>query len=253
MLNPSEIVLIKKAGDILGKTLAYARTLVKPGISTYDLDKNLEMFIIKNGGVPSCKGYEGFPCATCISVNEVVVHGIPSKNVILQEGDIVSVDLVVAYKGYLADAARTFPVGKISSEKQRLINITRECFYEGIKNLHVGQPLGRLSHAIQVHAESNGYGVVRELCGHGIGKEMHENPSVLNYGREDSGPIVQDGLVIAVEPMITMGKRHITLLKDGWGVVTRDHKPSAHYENTVIVTPLGAIIITNGDETNANS
>ena len=183
MLNPSEIVLIKKAGEIAGKTLAYAKTLISPGISTYDLDKKLEMFIIENGGVASCKGYMGFPCATCISVNEVVVHGIPSKNIILKEGDIVSVDLVVAYKGYHADAARTFPVGKISSEKEKLIKVTRECFFQGLRNLHVGQRLGNLSHAIQEHAEKNGYGVVRELCGHGIGKEMHENPSVLNYCR----------------------------------------------------------------------
>ena len=253
MLNPSEIVLIKKAGEIAGKTLAYAKTLISPGISTYDLDKKLEMFIIENGGVASCKGYMGFPCATCISVNEVVVHGIPSKNIILKEGDIVSVDLVVAYKGYHADAARTFPVGKISSEKEKLIKVTRECFFQGLRNLHVGQRLGNLSHAIQEHAEKNGYGVVRELCGHGIGKEMHENPSVLNYGREQSGPIVEEGMILAIEPMITMGKRNIFVLNDGWGVVTRDRKPAAHYENTVIVTQLGAIIITNGDEINANS
>ncbi|MBQ8792329.1 MAG: type I methionyl aminopeptidase [Clostridia bacterium] len=253
MLNPSEIVLIKKAGEIAGKTLAYAKTLISPGISTYDLDKKLEMFIIENGGVASCKGYMGFPCATCISVNEVVVHGIPSKNIILKEGDIVSVDLVVAYKGYHADAARTFPVGKISSEKEKLIKVTRECFFQGLRNLHVGQRLGNLSHAIQEHAEKNGYGVVRELCGHGIGKEMHENPSVLNYGREQSGPIVEEGMILAIEPMITMGKRNIFVLNDGWGVVSRDRKPAAQYENTVIVTQLGAIIITNGDEINANS
>ena len=174
----------------------------------------------------------------------MIVHGIPSEAVILKEGDIISVDLVVNYKGYHGDATRTFPVGKISEEKQRLIDVTRECFFEGLKNLKVGHRLGELSNAIQVHAEKNGYSVVRELVGHGIGKSMHEPPNVPNYGKVTDGPIVTDNAVIAIEPMINMGRKEVWLVEDGWGVVTRDGKPSAHYENTVHITKDGIEIWT---------
>lgn len=243
-LSPAELVLVKKACEITRDALNYAETIIKPGVSTKELDILIEKFIIESGGRPASKGYEGFPGATCISVNDMVVHGIPSFKTILQDGDIVSVDIVVEYKGYHGDAARTFPVGKISSEKQRLIDVTKECFFKGIENLKTGHRLGELSHAIQFHAESNGYSVVRELVGHGIGKKMHEPPNIPNYGKVTDGPLVTDNAVLAVEPMINMGRKEVWLVEDGWGVVTRDGKPSAHYENTVHVTKDGIEIWT---------
>lgn len=242
--TPAEIVLIKKACEITRDALIYAKTLVKPGISTFDLDKSIEKFIIECGGSPACLGYEGYPAATCISVNEMVVHGIPTKDIILQEGDIVSIDIVVAYKGYHGDAARTYPVGTVNEQKQKLMKVTKECFFKGIENIRIGDRLGKLSSAIQTHAETNGFSVVRELCGHGIGKHMHEAPSVLNYGKPTDGPIITENAVLAIEPMINAGKKEIGMLRDGWGIVTRDGKPSAHYENTVLFTREGLQILT---------
>ena len=243
-LSPAELVLVKKACEITRDALNYCEKQIEPGMTTKQLDNLIEKFIIESGGYPASKGYEGFPGAACISVNDMVVHGIPSENIVLKEGDIVSVDIVVRYKGYHGDAARTFPVGKISEEKQRLIDETRGCFFEGIKNLKVGHRLGELSNAIQKHAESKGYSVVRELVGHGIGKSMHEPPNVPNYGKVTDGPIVTDNAVIAIEPMINMGRKEVWLLEDGWGVVTRDGQPSAHYENTVHITKDGIEIWT---------
>lgn len=243
-LNPAEIVLMKKAGELTRDALNYAETLIKPGISTLELDNLVKKFIIESGGQPSFLGYDGFPGSICASVNEVVVHGIPSANIILKEGDIISVDVGVIYKGFNGDAARTFPVGKISPEKARLIEVTKQCFFEGIKHLKVGDRLGKLSHAIQAYAEKNGYSVVRELVGHGIGRKMHESPNVPNYGKETDGPIVTENACIAVEPMINMGKKEIAILRDGWGIVTRDHMPSAHYENTIHITSEGIEILT---------
>ena len=243
-LTPAEIVLVKKACEITRDALNYCETLIKPGISTKELDILVEKFIIDSGAIPACKGYEGFPASICASVNDMVVHGIPSFDCVLKEGDIISIDLVVKYKGYHGDAARTFPVGRISDEKKRLIEVTKQCFFEGIKNLQVGHRLGELSHAIQVYAESNGYSVARELVGHGIGKKMHEPPNVPNYGKVTDGPIVTDNACLAIEPMINMGRKEVWLIEDGWGVVTRDGKPSAHYENTVHVTKNGIEILT---------
>ena len=243
-LSPAEIVLMKKAGEITRDALNFCEKLIKPGISTKELDNLVEKFIINSGGLPACKGYEGYPATICASVNDMVVHGIPSDHVILKEGDIISVDLVVNYKGYHGDATRTFPVGKISEEKAKLIEVTKQCFFEGIKNLKVGHRLGEMSHAIQVYAESNGYSVVRELVGHGIGKKMHEPPDVPNYGKVTDGPLVTENACLAIEPMINMGRKEVWLLEDGWGVITRDGKPSAHYENTVHVTKDGIEILT---------
>lgn len=243
-LNPAEIILMRKAGQLTGDALKYVETLIKPGISTLELDKAVKKFIIDSGATPSFLGYEGYPCSICASPNEYVVHGIPSSNIILKEGDIISIDLGVIYKGYNGDAARTFPVGKISPEKQRLIDVTKQSFFEGIANLKVGHRLGELSHAIQVYAEKNGYSVVRELVGHGIGKKMHQPPNVPNYGKTTDGPLVIENTALAIEPMINMGRREVWLLEDGWGVVTRDGKPSAHYENTVLVTKDGVEILT---------
>lgn len=242
--SPAEIVLMKKAGEMTKNVLEYLKTLIKPGITTAFLDEKAREFIIERGGSPSFLGYEGYPASICASVNDMVVHGIPSTEIVLKEGDIISIDVGVVYKGYNGDAARTFPVGKISPEKERLIRVTEECFFEGIKQLKVGQRLGRLSSAIQKHAEENGYGVVRELVGHGIGKRMHEPPNVPNYGKENDGPIVVNNACLAIEPMINMGKKEIAMLRDGWGIVTKDGQPSAHYENTVLITNEGVEILT---------
>jgi len=243
-MTPAEIVLMKKAGEITRDALNYAKTLIKPGVSTLYIDKLVEKYIIDRGGIPSFLNYDGYPNSICASVNEMVVHGIPSDDIILKEGDIISIDVGVIYKGYNGDAARTFPVGKISPQKERLIRVTEECFFEGIKNLKVGDRLGKLSHAIQLHAEKNGYSVVRELVGHGIGRRMHEPPNVPNYGKETDGPLVTKNACIAIEPMINMGKREIGMLSDGWGIMTRDGQPSAHYENTVLITVDGVEILT---------
>ncbi len=243
-LSPAELVLVKKACELTRDALNYCEKQIVPGITTKQLDNLVEKYIIDSGGYPASKGYEGFPASICTSVNDMVVHGIPSDNVVLQEGDIISIDIVVRYKGYHGDAARTFPVGKVSEDKLRLIEVTKQCFFEGIKNLKVGHRLGELSHAIQECAEKNGYSVVRELVGHGIGKSMHEPPNVPNYGKVTDGPLVTDNAVIAVEPMINMGKKEVWLIEDGWGVVTRDGKCSAHYENTVHITKDGIEIWT---------
>ena len=243
-LLPAEMVLMRKAGQITRDALSYCKSLIKPGVSTKELDILVEKFIIDSVAIPACKNYEGFPASICASVNDMVVHGIPNFNTILKEGDIISIDLVVNYKGFHGDAARTFPVGKISPEAEKLIRVTEECFFEGVKNLKVGHRLGEASHAIQVHAESNGFSVVRELVGHGIGKKMHEPPNVPNYGKVTDGPIVTDNACLAIEPMINMGRKEVWLVEDGWGVVTRDGKYSAHYENTVHVTRDGVEILT---------
>ncbi len=242
--TPAEIVLIKKACEITRDALIYAKSLVKPGVSTFDIDKSLEKFIIDRGATPSCLGYEGYPAATCISVNEMVVHGIPSKDIILKEGDIVSIDIVSCYKGYHGDATRTYPVGEISEEKQKLIRVTKECFFKGVENIRIGDRIGKISNAIQTHAESNGFSVVRELTGHGIGRKMHEAPAVCNFGKATDGVAIAENAVLAIEPMINAGKREVSMLRDGWGIVTRDGKPSAHYENTVLFTKTGPQILT---------
>lgn len=239
-----QINLMRKACQITKEALEYAEKLVKPMVSTLSIDKMLKKFIIDKGATPSFLGYQGFPASSCISVNDVVVHGIPSEDIILQEGDIVSIDVGVLYQGYNGDAARTFPVGKISKEKQKLIDITKQSFFEGISNLKVGEKLGKLSNAIQKYAESFGYSVVRELVGHGIGKNMHEAPNVPNYGKETDGITIPENIFLAVEPMINMGRREIYIEHDGWTIRTQDGLPSAHYENTVLVTKNGVEILT---------
>ena len=241
--NEIDIEGMRQANLIVRDALIYAESLIKPGISTYELDKLIEKFIIDKGAIPSFLNYEGYPASICASPNEVVVHGIPSKEVILKEGDIISIDIGTLFNGYNGDAARTFPVGKISDEKQRLIDVTKQCFFEGIKQLRIGGRIGELSHAIQQHAENNGYSVVRELIGHGIGHKMHEEPEVPNYGSKTSGARVKDGMCIAVEPMINMGRREVVMKNDGWTISTLDKLPSAHYENTVLITSNGVEIL----------
>ena len=204
----------------------------------------VERETIKLGGVPAFKGYKGFPGAMCLSVNEVVVHGIPSKKTILKEGDIISCDGGVLYEGYYSDACRTLPIGKISTEAQALIDVTRESFEAGLKMCQIGNRISDIGNAVQVYAESRGYGVVRDFVGHGIGSALHEAPEIPNYGSPGKGPKLREGMVIAVEPMINIGSYETMILDDGWTAVTVDGSLSAHYENTIAITKDGPVILT---------
>jgi methionyl aminopeptidase len=233
--NERELELMRISSKITSEALVYIRSFIKPGISTGELDEEIEKFIHSKNARPAFKGLYGFPASACISVNEEVVHGIPSSKRILQEGDIVSIDIGVEQTGYFGDAAFTFSVGEISKDKRDLMRITWEALNNGIKNAKDGQRLQDISCAIQSHAESHGYTVVRELVGHGIGKALHEEPQVYNFGKPNKGPLLKEGMVLAIEPMINQGERHVMTLEDGWTVSTRDGLPSAHYEHTVVV------------------
>ena len=230
-----EIESMRAAGKIVAETLEKIKEVIRPGITTKELDEIAEAYIKKNNGIPAFKGYQGFPSSICASINEEVVHGIPSERA-LKDGDIISIDVGVSYDGYCGDAARTFEVGEISEEAKKLIRITRESFFEGISKAKEGYRLYDISHAIQTHVESNGFSVVRALVGHGIGKKMHEDPQVPNFGRPDRGPRLVSGLALAIEPMVNIGEFHVKTLSDGWTVVTTDGTLSGHYENTIIIT-----------------
>ena len=240
----SEIAKMRIANGIVRDVLKLLEEHVKEGVSTAYLDKIARDYIEKQGATPSFLGYSGYPASICASVDDVVVHGIPSKHIILKEGQIVGLDVGAYIHGYHGDAARTFAVGKISPEKQRLMDVTRECFFKGVGVMKDGVRLGDLSSAIQEHAEANGYSVVRELVGHGIGRDMHEEPSVPNYGTAGHGVRMKANMTIAVEPMINMGAKEVYTARDGWTVRTVDGKPSAHYENTILITQEGVEILT---------
>ena len=229
----SEIAKMRKAGKITGDTLKLLEEKVKPGISTWELNDIAEKYIRSQGAIPSFLGLYNYPASVCISIDEEVVHGIPSKKRIIEEGQIVSFDVGAFVEGFHGDAARTVMVGKVSEEKRKLVEITKECFFKGIQEFKVGNRLGDIGFAIQQHAEMHGYGVVRELVGHGIGRKMHEDPEVPNYGTKGRGIRLSNGMTLAIEPMITLGTYEVDFLADGWTVKTRDLKPSAHYENTV--------------------
>lgn len=214
------------------------------GMSTKEVDSLVYHFIKASGAEPSCLGYYGYPASACVSVNEVVVHGIPSDEQILQEGDIVSVDLCAYKNGYHGDGARTFCIGKVSEEKEKLVRVTKECFFKGIEGLKAGSPLYDIGYRVQQHAESNGLSVIRSYTGHGIGKEMHEDPNVPNFGRKGTGIRLKAGTVICVEPMIALGGYQVDVLEDGWTAVMRDGKSAAHYENTLVVREDGVEILT---------
>lgn len=231
-----EIDLMRQSGHLLAKVHEELHAALRPGISTLELDEIGERTIRALGGIPNCKDYEGFPASVCISVNNEVVHGIPSSERILQEGDIVSFDTGLIYKGYHSDAARTWGVGKISDEAQKLIDVTRESFFEGIKKAKAGNRLHDISAAIDKYIRPHGYGIVRELTGHGIGTSLHEDPMIPNYRKLTRGVKLQKGMTICVEPMITMGSRKIGWLEDDWTVVTLDGSLAAHYENTIAIT-----------------
>jgi methionyl aminopeptidase len=229
-----EIGLLKESNMLVSRTLAEIASLIRPGITTLYLDNIAESFIHDNGGTPAFKGYGGFPNTLCTSVNDEVVHGIPS-NYVLKEGDIISVDCGVILKGWYGDSAYTFAVGEIKEEVRRLLDYTRAALEEGVKEAIVGNRIGDISNAVQTKAESGGYSVVRELVGHGIGKKLHEQPEVANWGKKGTGPKMEKGLVICIEPMINKGKKETLQMRDGWTIKTADGKPSAHFEYAVAV------------------
>ena len=230
------IELMRIAGQITGKTLNYLEGFVKPGVSTLELDKIAEKFIRANGAYPSFKGYGGFPASICASINDEVVHGIPNKDRILKEGDVISLDVGAYINGFHGDAARTFAVGKISSEAQRLIDVTKQSFFEGIKYAKEGNYLYEISAAVEQYVRANGFSVVRDYVGHGIGRELHEAPQVPNYKPYGRGPVLKKGMTLAIEPMVNIGTPRVKVLSDGWTAVTKDSEYAAHYENTVVIT-----------------
>lgn len=238
-----EIGLMRKANQIVRDTLDLLEEKIKPGMTTKQLDKIAHDYITGCNAIPSFLGYDGYPASACISIDDEVVHGIPSSERYIEEGQIVSVDIGSVYKGYNGDAARTFAIGRISDEKQKLIDVTKQSFFEGVKILREGVRLGDLGHAIQTYVEANGFSVVRALVGHGIGTDMHEDPEVPNYGRAGHGLRLKANMTIAIEPMVNAGTFDVRLLDDGWTVVTADGRPSAHYENTVAITENGVDIL----------
>ena len=238
-----EIALMRKANQIVRDTLSLVEEKIKAGMTTAQVDRILFDYITKCGAVPSFLGYEGYPASACVSIDDEVVHGIPDAERRIEEGQIVSVDVGSIYKGYNGDAARTFAIGEISAEKRRLIDVTKQSFFEGVKVLKAGVRLGDLGHAIQSYVESNGFSVVRALCGHGIGTDMHEDPEVLNFGKPGHGLRLKAGMTIAIEPMVNAGTYQVYMLDNGWTVVTADGRPSAHYENTVAITEDGVEIL----------
>lgn len=241
--NKVAIDKMRKSGEILKNTLKLIEDSIFPGQTTSRLNDLAYNYIISQGAKPSFLNYEGFPFTICASLNEQVVHGFCS-DIPLKEGDIISIDCGVIWEGYHTDAARTFPVGNVTKEKQNLINVTKQSFFEGIKDIKAGSKLGHISHRIQVCLETNGYGVVRELVGHGVGEKLHEDPCVPNYGKYNSGVVLQEGMTLAIEPMSTLGKKDVYLEDNDWTVSTVDGLVSAHYENTVLITKDGVEILT---------
>lgn len=239
-----EIELLRENNMLVSRALAEVGKHIKPGVTTLELDRIAEQFIRDHGAVPGFLGYNGFPNSLCISVNEHVVHGIPSDKQVLQEGDIISVDCGTIMKGFYGDSAYTFAVGEIAPDVQRLLDVTKEALHKGVAQAKVGNRVGDVSNAVQEHAEKNGFSVVRELVGHGLGRNMHESPEVPNYGARGRGPLLKEGLVICIEPMINMGDRQVVFERDGWTVRTRDRKPSAHFEFAVAVTKNGPDVLT---------
>lgn len=238
-----EIELMREAGKMVSMTHQYLKNFIKSGITTKELDRLAEEYIRKMGGVPTCKGYEGFPATLCTSVNDTVVHGIPD-NYKLKDGDIITIDMVIGYKGYQGDAAWTYAVGEISGDKKYLMEHTEKALYEGVKQVKPGNRIGDISNAVEEYANKHHLGVVKELCGHGIGREMHEDPEVPNYGTKGTGPKLREGMVICIEPMLNLGTADIYMLDDEWTIKTDDGKPAAHYEHTILVTKDGYEILT---------
>lgn len=231
-----EIDLMREPCKVTGEILRDLEGFIKPGMTTYDVNEYVEKRIASYNMKPTFKGYAGFPAGACVSVNEEVVHGIPSRNRVLKEGDIVSVDTGATYKGYNSDAARTYAVGTISPEAQKLIDVTRQSFFEGIKYAMIGYRLHDIGHAIQVYSEANGMGIIRDYTGHGTGTALHEDPQIPNYGNSGTGPKLKEGMTLAIEPMLSLGTFEVRVLNNDWTVVTLDNSLAAHYENTVVIT-----------------
>ena len=242
--NSEQLILMKKAGVITAEALLVAKELIRPGISTKEIDTKIRRYIEKCGAEPSFLGYGGFPGSACISVNSEVIHGIPSDKVILKEGDIVKIDVGARYRGYNGDSARTYPVGKVSDEALRLIYVTERSFYEAMKFTRVGYRIGDIGSAVENFVISNGFTVVRDYVGHGVGAELHEDPEIPNFGKAGRGARLYSGMTLAIEPMVNQGGASIRVERDGWTVKTLDGKLSAHYENSVLVTDADPFILT---------
>ena len=242
-----EIELMTIAGNIVYETHKYLKEYLKPGITTKRLDTLAEDFIISKGAIPSCKGFEGYPATLCTSINEEVVHGIPSNRK-LKNGDIITLDICACYKGYHGDSAWTYKVGKISEEKEYLLKHTEASLFAGLSKVKAGNRLGDVCSAVGTYAKEHNLGIVRELVGHGVGSKLHEDPEIPNYGTPNTGPILKSGMVLAIEPMLNLGKDDVCILDDEWTVVTEDYSPSAHFEHTVLVTDTGCEILTRGDD-----
>lgn len=244
--TPAQIEAMRPACDLVSRTLGEVARWIEPGVTTRRLDNIAREFMLDNGGRPACLGYEGFPGTLCIEVNETVVHGFPSGYA-LREGDIIGIDTVVEKDGYMGDQCYTFAVGNISEDKMRLLQTTKQALAVGVEACRAGKRVGDISNAIQVYCEERGYSIVREMCGHGIGRDMHEEPDVPNYGRRATGPVLRNGMVICIEPMVNMGARNIVIERDGWTCRTRDRKPSAHYEHTLAITEGRTEVLTTFD------
>ena len=242
--NSEQLALMRKAGRITAEALLVARDMIRPGISTKEIDTKIRSFIEKCDAVPSFLGYGGFPGSACISINEQVIHGIPSDRVILREGDIVKIDVGARYRGYNGDSARTYPVGKVSDEALRLISVTERSFYEAMKFAKAGCRVGDIGFAVESFVISNGFSVVRDFVGHGVGAQLHEEPEVPNFGRAGRGARLYAGMTLAVEPMVNAGTHDVRVKNDGWTVVTLDGKLSAHYENSIAITESDPIVLT---------
>ena len=245
--NSEQLMLMRRAGKITAEALLVARDAIKPGVSTKEVDTKIRQFIEKCGATPSFLGYNGFPGSACISIGKEVIHGIPSNKVIIREGDIVKVDVGARYRGYNGDSARTFPVGKVSDEALRLISVTERSFYEAMKVAKHGNRVGDIGAAIENFVISNGFSVVKEFVGHGVGAELHEDPQVPNYGTAGRGARLYSGMTLAIEPMVNAGGERVRVLKDGWTVETLDGSLSAHYENSIAITDGDPIILTDKD------
>ncbi len=238
-----EVELLRQAGKIVYLTHQYLKPFIKEGITTKELDKKAEKFILSQGATPSFKGYDGFPATLCTSINDEIVHGIPGNRKLVN-GDIISIDIGACYKGYHGDSAWSYPVGKINEDKEYLLEHTRCALYEGLKQVKPGNHIGDIGYAIEKYAKSHQLGVVKELVGHGVGCSIHEDPEVPNYGIPHTGPVLKEGMVIAIEPMLNLGSAEICILDDDWTIVSEDESPSAHYEHTIVVTKTGYEILT---------
>jgi methionyl aminopeptidase len=241
--NKWEIEILRKANIIVMEILLSFKERVRPGISTFEFEELALELCEKKGVKPAFKGYRGYPYAVCVSVNEVIVHGMPKKEKILKEGDIVSFDFGVVYEGYVGDAALTVGVGEISDKAKKLLKVTEEALYKGIEKAHFGNRIGDISYAIQKHVESNGFNVIREFVGHGVGRQLHEPPEVPNFGKPGKGPKIEIGMVLAIEPMVSAGSPEVEILEDGWTAVTKDRSLAAHFEHSVAITPQGPEIL----------